>query len=434
MALLFPVVRPPNTGSTGVRDRAVATALRSLESWATEVTGLLSRADVTAGGGAVGGVASVTAGANMVVAPNTGAVVVALAATVSLTNATVAGNLTISGFTPGSVLFAGTGGLVSQDNAGLFWHDASNYLTVVSSMRVGAAIAPSVRLNVTGPGGESGTAAEAGTLVYLENSGNNVLLSMHSTTNRKKIAFGNSSAVNDGFIDYDAVARGMRLATASTVRLTIDSSGHATFENNLACNGAATLGNATGDIHTVNGTIIQASAQGGGVPALGVTNTGAAVANSYSAIRGRVDGSFDATAGNRTNDGVIGVAFSTRSAGSNNVINRAVFADAVSGQLNYAFYGDRGDNLFNVTSGSTGVGYALGATLPKKLSVTGDVYVSTELEVDGAFNHDGTTIGLFSTAPTTQQTVTGSRGGNAALASLLTALAAYGLIVDSTTA
>ena len=39
-----------------------------------------------------------------------------------------------------------------------------------------------------------------------------------------------------------------------------------------------------------------------------------------------------------------------------------------------------------------------------------------------------------STTGTAQQTVTGSRGGNAALASLLTALATLGLIVDSTTA
>lgn len=43
-------------------------------------------------------------------------------------------------------------------------------------------------------------------------------------------------------------------------------------------------------------------------------------------------------------------------------------------------------------------------------------------------------IGFFSTTPTTKQTVTGSRGGNAALASLLTALAAYGLVTDSSTA
>jgi hypothetical protein len=44
--------------------------------------------------------------------------------------------------------------------------------------------------------------------------------------------------------------------------------------------------------------------------------------------------------------------------------------------------------------------------------------------------HAGTNLGFFATTATTQKTVTGSRGGNAALASLLTQLAAYGLIVD----
>jgi hypothetical protein len=43
-------------------------------------------------------------------------------------------------------------------------------------------------------------------------------------------------------------------------------------------------------------------------------------------------------------------------------------------------------------------------------------------------------IGFYGTTPVIKQVVTGSRGGNAALASLLTGLAAMGLITDSTTA
>lgn len=42
-------------------------------------------------------------------------------------------------------------------------------------------------------------------------------------------------------------------------------------------------------------------------------------------------------------------------------------------------------------------------------------------------------IGFFSTAGSVKRTVTGSRGGNAALASLLTQLAGYGLLIDSST-
>lgn len=49
------------------------------------------------------------------------------------------------------------------------------------------------------------------------------------------------------------------------------------------------------------------------------------------------------------------------------------------------------------------------------------------------FQVNATGIGLFATTPVAQQTVTGSRGGNAALASLLTALANYGAVIDSST-
>lgn len=45
-----------------------------------------------------------------------------------------------------------------------------------------------------------------------------------------------------------------------------------------------------------------------------------------------------------------------------------------------------------------------------------------------------TSVGFNGSAAITKPTVTGSRGGNAALASLLTALASYGLITDSSTA
>lgn len=64
----------------------------------------------------------------------------------------------------------------------------------------------------------------------------------------------------------------------------------------------------------------------------------------------------------------------------------------------------------------------------------GNVKIYNSLEIDADLNHDGSNIGVFGTAPTTKQTVSGAKGGNAALGSLLTALAAYGLITNSTTA
>lgn len=56
------------------------------------------------------------------------------------------------------------------------------------------------------------------------------------------------------------------------------------------------------------------------------------------------------------------------------------------------------------------------------------------LTVALALRHLGTSLGFYGATATTKPTVSGSRGGNAALASLLTALAGLGLVTDSTTA
>jgi hypothetical protein len=67
-------------------------------------------------------------------------------------------------------------------------------------------------------------------------------------------------------------------------------------------------------------------------------------------------------------------------------------------------------------------------------SAAGVLKTDTALHVTTVFRHLGTTLGFYNTAAATKQAVTGSRGGNAALASLLTALATVGLVTDSSTA
>jgi hypothetical protein len=56
-----------------------------------------------------------------------------------------------------------------------------------------------------------------------------------------------------------------------------------------------------------------------------------------------------------------------------------------------------------------------------------DLIITSGLSIHG-------NVGFYGVGSTAKQTVTGSRGGNAALQSLLTALATIGLITDSTTA
>jgi hypothetical protein len=74
------------------------------------------------------------------------------------------------------------------------------------------------------------------------------------------------------------------------------------------------------------------------------------------------------------------------------------------------------------------------------LSAGGDcTIVGTTVEIKDNSNNNvvasggGNTIGFLNATPVVRQVVTGSRGGNAALASLLTALATLGLITDNST-
>jgi hypothetical protein len=59
--------------------------------------------------------------------------------------------------------------------------------------------------------------------------------------------------------------------------------------------------------------------------------------------------------------------------------------------------------------------------------------LNTQVVQIHALNNSNLWLSFWGATGTSQQTVTGSRGGNAALASLLTALNAYGLIVDAST-
>lgn len=89
-------------------------------------------------------------------------------------------------------------------------------------------------------------------------------------------------------------------------------------------------------------------------------------------------------------------------------------------------------NVYSGTGGRFSLESSGGAVL--HIVDSGAARFGGALEIDGALDHDGTTLGVFAAAPAVKQTVTGSRGGNAALASLLTALATYGLVTDNSIA
>jgi hypothetical protein len=75
-----------------------------------------------------------------------------------------------------------------------------------------------------------------------------------------------------------------------------------------------------------------------------------------------------------------------------------------------------------------------GTVLLPLASMTGGTINGTPIGGTTAASGKFTTFGANSATPSGKVTVTGSRSGNAALASLLTAMATFGLIADSTTA
>ncbi len=89
------------------------------------------------------------------------------------------------------------------------------------------------------------------------------------------------------------------------------------------------------------------------------------------------------------------------------------------------------------TSGPRGSGWLSGVGVPSSsLGFDGDFYIDTS---NTGYFYGPKTLGAWGSAHPfgvtgiSPQTVTGSRGGNAALTSLLTALANLGLIVNNTT-
>jgi hypothetical protein len=87
---------------------------------------------------------------------------------------------------------------------------------------------------------------------------------------------------------------------------------------------------------------------------------------------------------------------------------------------------------WNLYISGTAINYLAGNLL---LGTTTDgMTAGGSLAVAKDLAHRGTKVGFYNTAPAAKPAVTGSRGGNAALASLLTALAGLGLVTDSTSA
>lgn len=120
----------------------------------------------------------------------------------------------------------------------------------------------------------------------------------------------------------------------------------------------------------------------------------------------------------RTASNLLAVRFSTPAGAFTEIMVDGSYAMGAGGSPRDVRFLRSGAGVLQVDNASGGAG---------KLHVTG------ELELDGALNHDGTTVGFYGVAPVTRPALTYSRTGETtAEAQIRTALASLGLVLDST--
>ena len=188
----------------------------------------------------------------------------------------------------------------------------------------------------------------------------------------------------DALVANADVTLGNAAADTLTINATSIFNTGATFNSTLSVKGNATIGDAAGDAHVVKGTL-----------------------NAQQAV------DCDSTLN------VDGAAtfVSTVTLATNNV---GLLGKTTGGAPVSLAKVDNGDILQYGESGVTG-------------AVVDAGYVQLKSAGTVRFSVDTTGIGFFGTAPGAKPTVTGAKGGNVAVANLLTALAGLGLLVDSTT-
>jgi hypothetical protein len=158
------------------------------------------------------------------------------------------------------------------------------------------------------------------------------------------------------------------------------------------------------------------------LPLAGGTITGALTVQGYTTLNGGQFNSDFAAFGDLTLIGT-GKRYRLRRSGSNLDFEGAGVDMIVSVWSVEDFTGSQ-RSYFRLSSDAQNVQVA------GKVEFVDGLYGATKHVLDGAANK----VGFYGAAAASRPTVTGSRGGNAALASLLSALATLGLITDGTTA
>lgn len=317
-------------------------------------------------------------------------------------------------FTAGSVVFAGASGVYSQDNANFFWDDSNNRMGLGTAapgrmLHVAPAEAPAARIGAGGTDyriemvaggsvrGGYGVLSNPNQLGLFDAAGNPRVLFSLGHAAEQTLASAATASRTSTFPDASgtlpvlsgALVAGSVVFAGAAATLTQDNSNLFWDDlNNRLGVGTAVPGF---DLHvfrsTTAATIYLESTPAGGQADLTVINDG----GKYVTVQS--DGSLKT--GNlfglpRTDMAMV-VSVGTHSVFVAGTVG-AVPLLLATNNLERARFLSSGEFLLNKTAQTNG----------GQFEVAGKAYVSGELELDGALNHDGSTAGFYTATPVVQ--------------------------------
>lgn len=252
----------------------------------------------------------------------------------------------------------------------------------------------------------------------------------------RAVAGAHSLLVNGDGISLSGLAITGNLTVGGnlTVTGTLGVTGAATFTATIAVSQGATLSSTlvVGGNVTFNSNASIAGTLGvTGVSTLAITNTGALTCTTLTASGAAALQSTLVVTSTSTFGGNVTMNSNATVAGTLGVTGVSTLGIVNAGATSVTTL--TASSTLNVTGTSTLGTVNAGSLTATSLTLgSGDIISMGDLTMSGDIDHNGTNIGFYSIAPVARQTVTGSRGGNAALLDLLTKLENLGLIINST--
>ncbi len=331
-------------------------------------------------------------GSGQITIPYASSTAITVSGTASTTNLYVSGSAYLSPMTAGSVFFSGASGLISQDNANLFWDDANNRLGI-STTSPATNLAVAGNLYLTGDLQNLANLTATGTITH------NAFAYTGLTASTEKTDVNFNLARTVQFSAGNLATQRALLIQAPTYSFTASST--LTDASTLSITGAPKSGAfaTTTNVYALN--IAAGSVAGAGImptnayglyvnaPAGATNNYGAVFATGNVGIGTSTPNWQLQVAGTRPS---LALSDTSAAANSKHWLMSSMGGNLYIGTSTDAYATSTPSALTILNNGNLGIGTS---SPSKKLAVSGALYVTSashfgsDLQVDGALNVDG---------------------------------------------